>query len=134
MRILLVDDDPVYRHLLSELLAVYAHTVIPAGDGAQALELLGEHEIDIVLADALMPKMNGFEFHASLRANARWKRIPFVWISNHSDVLDAFYVVDHEVDFKLEKVRPVSELLHIINRLEARQRLATSEDAVSGAS
>jgi CheY-like chemotaxis protein len=59
-RILVVDDDPGVRELLSSVLVEYGLTVDEAEDGEVAIALLREHRYSVVLLDLLMPKVDGF--------------------------------------------------------------------------
>ena len=67
--ILVVDDDSVLRRLLGTVLKLRGYTVLPAEDGVQALKVLGDHDgkIDLVLADIIMPVMDGWQLLAKLR-------------------------------------------------------------------
>jgi CheY-like chemotaxis protein/anti-sigma regulatory factor (Ser/Thr protein kinase) len=67
-RILLVDDDRGLRHVLSALLQEAGHRVESAGDGPEALEMLGEgSSFDLVLLDIGLPSMNGLDVLARAR-------------------------------------------------------------------
>ena len=63
MRVLVADDHPLFREGLRTMLAatVDLDLVAEARDGAQALELLGRHEVDVALLDVNMPAMSGIE-------------------------------------------------------------------------
>jgi two-component system, NtrC family, response regulator AtoC len=62
VKILVVDDEPGLRQTLARILGAEGHTVITAGDGAEALERLGADDgVDLVLCDLRMPKMSGLE-------------------------------------------------------------------------
>jgi two-component system chemotaxis response regulator CheY len=52
-----------------------------AGDGQEALALLAEHRVDLVLTDINMPKMDGLQLLASLKASAQWHNTPVVMIT-----------------------------------------------------
>src|SRR5262245_13233298 len=66
-RILLVDDDRGLRHVLSTLLKDAGHHVETAGDGPEALTLLGERAFDLVLLDIGLPSMSGLDVLARAR-------------------------------------------------------------------
>ena len=67
-RILLVDDDRGLRHVLSALLQEAGHRVESAGDGPEALEMLGEgSSFDLVLLDIGLPSMSGLDVLARVR-------------------------------------------------------------------
>ncbi len=67
-KILIVDDDPTSRNFLTTLLANRGHRLWDAADGAAALELVRTQRPDLVIADILMPTMDGFEFVRRLRS------------------------------------------------------------------
>lgn len=61
IRILLVDDEPVLRNALAGVLAKEGYQVFEAGDGEQALRFLRGQEVDLIVADILMPGIDGIE-------------------------------------------------------------------------
>lgn len=60
-RILLVDDDPLLLHVLTQILALLGHEVTSAADGRQALARLRCEPFDVILTDVLMPEADGLE-------------------------------------------------------------------------
>ncbi len=84
-RILLVDDSPFFRNLLSTLLSGNGYMVATAENAARAFEMeeAGE-EFDLIISDIEMPGMSGFDFAAKLRHGGRWSRIPIVALSSHA--------------------------------------------------
>lgn len=60
-RILVADDDPLLRSLLVHKLSADGYQVVVAEDGAQALSVIAEQRPDLIVLDALMPVMDGFE-------------------------------------------------------------------------
>jgi CheY-like chemotaxis protein len=68
VRILVVDDDPTLRGVLTEVLTFEAHEVRTAGNGAEALAVLPEFRPDVILLDVLMPVMGGREFIRAYQA------------------------------------------------------------------
>jgi DNA-binding NtrC family response regulator len=59
--ILVVDDDDAVRHSLERILRVGGHEAMLAASGADALRVLDEHAVDVVLTDINMPEMDGIE-------------------------------------------------------------------------
>ena len=82
MRILVVDDSSPHRRLLTLLLGSAGHEVITAPDGVAALALLEGQDVDAVVSDVRMPKMDGFQLCRTLRTSARWSRLPFIFYSS----------------------------------------------------
>lgn len=70
MRVLLVDDEDSIRRPLSRFLAGRGATVIQAADGFEALKALEENEVDVILADLRMPRMDGVKMYGEVLT--RW--------------------------------------------------------------
>ena len=66
-RILIVDDEANHRRALSISLGMEGYEVLQAADGQHALELLRHEEVDVVVADLMMPRVDGLELARRLR-------------------------------------------------------------------
>ena len=66
--ILVVDDEPGIRELLSMILEAAGHSVIAAEDGIEAPKVMASREINVVITDLLMPERDGLEFITEIRA------------------------------------------------------------------
>nr|WP_281358277.1 adenylate/guanylate cyclase domain-containing protein [Hongsoonwoonella zoysiae] len=84
-RVLVVDDTESNRDLLSRRLGRDGHAVEVAASGKEALQKLGVEEFDLVLADVLMPDMNGIDLLARIKSDENWREIPVVMISGLKD-------------------------------------------------
>lgn len=95
-RILLVDDDPIIRTTLPLALNFQGHEAVPACDGRQALRVLRQQPIDVVLTDILMPDVDGLEVVRAVRKE--FPRLPVVAMSGGSTRLpgrDALQLASH---------------------------------------
>jgi two-component system chemotaxis response regulator CheY len=82
--ILVVDDSAAIRKILTRVLrqtGMAIQTIHEAGDGQDALAVMAQHRIDLVLSDINMPKMDGLQLLASLKASAQWRGVPVVMIT-----------------------------------------------------
>ncbi len=79
--ILLVEDDPVNRELVRQILEKEGWTVAEAEDGRAALEHLKEKKPELILLDLMMPEMDGFAVVAELQAHPEWRTIPVIVIT-----------------------------------------------------
>jgi CheY-like chemotaxis protein len=75
-RILVVDDDPSIRDLLSLVLQDEGYDVRTAADGPEALDVLGRCPPSLIVLDLMMPGMDGFEFVSKVRRKQQWQAIP----------------------------------------------------------
>lgn len=65
--VLVVEDNPVNRELLVALLESWGHAPVVAEDGLQAMAVLRETTVDLVICDIQMPRMDGYEFILHVR-------------------------------------------------------------------
>jgi len=79
--VLAVDDQPANLRLLDAVLAPRGHRVLTAPSGAEALELLGAEDIDLVLLDIVMPEMDGHEVCRRIRSSPATEFLPVVMIT-----------------------------------------------------
>jgi CheY-like chemotaxis protein len=86
--ILVVDDSPTVRKLISGKLEKSGHSVICANDGVEAMERLGDLVPDLVLLDITMPRMDGYQVCKNIRSNAATKDVPVVMISGKDGFFD----------------------------------------------
>jgi two-component system, chemotaxis family, chemotaxis protein CheY len=87
-RILIVDDSSVTRSVLRKTInmtGIDVDEILEAGDGIEALDLLSDNQVDLVMADINMPRMNGMEMTAAILANEKTCDIPVVIVTTHSD-------------------------------------------------
>ena len=84
-RVLLVDDSPFFRNMLSPLLEIAGYNVTAADSAVSALKLCDAGEdFDVIISDIEMPEMSGFEFAEKVKSDSRWKEVPIVALSSHT--------------------------------------------------
>jgi two-component system, cell cycle response regulator len=84
--ILVVDDDPINRMLLSRDLERQGHRVTTTEEGRQALAVLRAEPFDVVLLDVLMPELDGYETLAQIERDEKLRHIPVIMISGLEDM------------------------------------------------
>jgi CheY-like chemotaxis protein len=77
--ILVIDDDPVIRSLVSSLLEAKSHTVVLAANGRQGTTLFKDQKFDLVITDIVMPEQEGIETIGAIRRQNR--SVPILAIS-----------------------------------------------------
>ena len=131
--LLVADDEPRVVSLLSRFLAAEGHSVITAGDGARALELLAEHEVDLVLLDMVMPRRNGLQVLTELRE--RESAPPVIVLSAVTEVAARVQALDRgAVDF-VQKPFHGAELMARVRRHLVhvpRQRTGSDDRYLTG--
>jgi two-component system response regulator MprA len=85
-RVLVVDDDPSIQGFLAEALADEGYAVRTAGNGREALGVLGEWLPDLILLDLMMPEMDGWVFRAAQRTLPDVAHVPVIVLSATRDL------------------------------------------------
>ena len=88
--ILVVDDEPVLRTIVREILHEEGYAVVEAADGRGRVEIVARERPDLVLMDVMMPGVDGREAYRQLRAHPEHRDVPVVMMSAavQSDGLD----------------------------------------------
>ncbi|MBX2996971.1 MAG: substrate-binding domain-containing protein [Caldilineaceae bacterium] len=83
---LVVDDDPQTLDLHTRIIRLQAtgHRVLSARNGREALAILGQIDVDLVLLDLMMPDVDGFEVLAAMRADRRTRTIPVIVVTGQT--------------------------------------------------
>ena len=79
--VLVVDDEPVLRTIVREILHEEGYSVIEAADGRVILDMMARERPDLVLMDVMMPGVDGREVYRQLRSRAEHRDIPVVMMS-----------------------------------------------------
>ncbi len=90
--ILVVDDSPTIRKVVTGVLEARGFSTLAAGDGREALETLRDQHADMVLLDFVMPVMNGYQFCRELRADPKLSHLPVVLMSAKGDKIRGQFV------------------------------------------
>ncbi|WP_214079373.1 EAL domain-containing protein [Mesotoga sp.] len=87
VKILVVDDSAADRLMIEKMLSEY--DLLTASDGVEAMQRIDEHEeIQLIILDLNMPRMNGFEVLAALKADDRYKRVRTIILTNYEELED----------------------------------------------
>ena len=108
IRVLLVDDEPVFVDTMSKVLKARGYGVGAAAGGVEALEELRFNRYDVVVLDLRMPGMDGIETLERIRKQD--PLLPVILLSGHADMSKAVEAMQHgAVDYML-KPAPVDKL------------------------
>jgi two-component system cell cycle response regulator len=121
--ILIVDDDPINRTLLSHTLVRHGHSTRMVENGHQALEILAAEAFDVVLLDVVMPGIDGYEVLKSLKDNSKRRHIPVIMISALDEIDSVIRCIEMGAEDYLLKPFDPMLLRARINSGLARKRL-----------
>ncbi|MGN1066224.1 MAG: response regulator transcription factor [Candidatus Fimimonas sp.] len=120
--ILVVEDDPSTRKLLSAVLKSNGYNTLVSSNGLEALDVLENNHVDLMIIDVMMPKMDGYELTETLREGG--SQTPMLMLSakqNAADIKQGFIV---GIDDYMTKPFDIEELLLRIKALLRRSKIA----------
>lgn len=123
--VLLVEDDPALRRYLEIVLQRAGYNVFTAGDGLEAMKFLLSTRIDVVVTDALMPNLDGYELCRFVRNSQQLSHLPIILLS----ALDPRNSTDEseQVDAFLSKPVSPEDLLACISEVSLSRKGAKTQ-------
>ena len=113
--ILIIEDNEQNLYLESFILEKNAHSVIPARDGKEGIELAEKHRPDLILLDVQLPVMDGYEVAAELRRNTTLALTPIVAVTSYAMAGDKERILAAGCNGYIEKpINPESFLQEVI--------------------
>jgi len=120
--VLVVDDEKAMREFLTLLLEKQGHTVVAASDGEEALRVVAEHPIDLVISDLRMPKMDGISLLAGIRE--RDPDLPLIMVTAYASSESTIQAMRLGADDYITKPFRVGEIRLVVEKALARIRTA----------
>ena len=87
-KILIAEDSPTIRKVISITLSQKGYETIEAGDGLEALSRLNESKPDLILLDIILPKMDGYQILSIIRENPDFKTIPVIMLTSKDGIIN----------------------------------------------
>jgi PAS domain S-box-containing protein len=116
VKILIVDDVKDSLDLLEDILTTYNFETVRARNGAEALDQLARHTVQLIISDVLMPKMDGFQLCREVKRRPQFKPIPFIfYTANYIDPADEHFARSLGADRYLIKPIDISVLINAVN-------------------
>jgi chemosensory pili system protein ChpA (sensor histidine kinase/response regulator) len=118
---LVVDDSITMRRVTQRLLERRGVRVLTARDGLDAITVMQDNEIDIILLDIEMPRMDGYQFATHVRNDTRAKDVPIIMITSRSGEKHRAKAIEIGVNDYLSKPYQESQLVAAIEALLGRE-------------
>jgi chemosensory pili system protein ChpA (sensor histidine kinase/response regulator) len=117
--VLVVDDSLTVRKITSRLLDREGYKSLTAKDGIDALQVLSDVNPDLILLDIEMPRMDGFEFAKTLKADNRQNMIPIIMITSRTAEKHRNHAMEIGVNEYIGKPYQDDELMALVTRYTA---------------
>lgn len=138
-RVLIVDDDPLAREVLTATLQREGYTLLVAVSGVEALQKLSTLAPDLILLDVMMPLLNGFETCQQIRRQPEFRHIPIILITALEDSTEVVRGLDLGADEFITKPFNTAELkarvrsiLRIKQQYDELQYMLQTRDLLAG--
>lgn len=132
--VLVVDDNQQNLELLQAFLEELDRPVLAARDGHEALAILRQQQVDLVLLDVMMPRMSGFQACARIKQDPRTRDIPVIMVTALNEVGDIERAVESGADdFLTKPVNRLELLTRVRSLLRVRQLQRQVERAMEHA-
>ena len=112
LQILLIDDEPLVRSLLKEVLEKRGHSVMEADNGREGVRCFRENSIDVVISDHGMPVMNGLD--AAFRIKKQKPRTPVLLITGWQTATDAVFQKPSSIDEFITKPFDLKKIVTLV--------------------
>lgn len=126
--ILLIEDDPLVRKNLQDILELESFQILEASNGKEGLLMAQTHLPDLILCDVMMPEMDGYQVLQHLRQNPTTKNIPLIFLTAKSELESLRTGMDLGADDYLIKPYSIKALLLSI-RLRLDKKASLQEEA-----
>lgn len=128
-RILIVEDEPAVRELITYNLQQSGYDTVQAEDAEKAMMIISEALPDLILLDWMLPKMSGVEFARTLRRQERTRGIPIIMLTARTEEADKVMGLDIADDYMTKPFSP-RELVARINAVLRRLAPEASDQVV----
>lgn len=121
--ILVVEDQPdMRRFIVNELLEAYH--VVEAGNGQEALDILDNYPVKLIISDVMMPVMDGFDLCNEVKNNINYSHIPFILLTAQHNLQSRLRGLNNGADAYIEKPFSIELLIgQVSNLLKSRELL-----------
>ena len=126
-KILVVDDEKLYRHLLEINLGTEGYEVITATNGEECLDLVSKKHPDLVILDVMMPKLDGF---STLERIRQFSEVPVIMLTGKNEERDRVKGLDAGADDYVAKPFSATELIARVRSVLRRSQSTETSKAI----
>lgn len=119
MNVLIVDDEKLIRDVIKEYGIYEGYHIFEADNGIEAIDIIEKEDIDVIVLDIMMPKLDGFSTYKEIK---KIKNIPTIILSARSDEYDKLFGFELGIDDYLTKPFSPKELIARIKAVTKRNK------------
>lgn len=119
MKILVVDDEEMIRNVIKEYALLDNYEVLEAENGLEAIDIVENNDIDVIVLDIMMPKLDGYSTYSEIK---KIKKIPTIILSARNEEYDKLLGFELGVDDYLAKPFSPKELMARIKAITRRNK------------
>ena len=126
-RVLIVDDDPDILVLVSYHMQLEGYEALRAGTGRQALEIVSQENLDLIILDLMLPDLDGMEVCRNLRRDENSRNIPVIMLSARAEEADRVMGLETGADDYVTKPFSPKELILRVRSILRRRKEETAK-------
>jgi DNA-binding response OmpR family regulator len=114
--VLVIEDDPTVQTLVRKALGMYGFTVTAAEDGLAGLMQLESMKPDLIIADMMMPRLDGMGFVKAIKGRAETAKIPVIFLTAKSDSKSMIEGINVGARFYVTKPFQIDDLISKVQK------------------
>src|SRR5262249_54445265 len=118
-RVLIADDSPLVLRMIEKMLAGAGYGVLTARDGLEAIEKAVAENVDLVIMDVVMPRMNGYQACRLLKTEPSTQAVPVVILTSKDQAGDRFWGLETGADYYITKDSEPQRILELVKNILA---------------
>lgn len=122
VKVLIVDDDPGIRMLLSKFLQKEGYEVMLAEDGLEGVELAKKHQPDLILLDVVMPRMDGLTAARLIKFYKPLSEVPIVFLTAKDAEKEIELAQEVRAEVYITKPFDVRQVIQVVNEISRNMK------------
>jgi DNA-binding NarL/FixJ family response regulator len=131
LTILVVEDDLATRVSITDYLELSGYSAIPAVNGREALAKLDRHQPHLLITDAIMPEMDGYELVRQIRQQPNFRLLPVIFLTARNETRDRIRGYQAGIDLHMPKPFELEELAAVVRNFLDRYTMMSHASAVA---
>ncbi|VAW37832.1 hypothetical protein MNBD_GAMMA01-777, partial [hydrothermal vent metagenome] len=122
-RLLIVDDNDQFRTIIKDMFIVN-YDILEAANGAEAIDIIKENSIDLIISDVLMPEIDGYELCKKIKDDINTSHIPVILLTAMGEIEDRIKGIDIGADSFIPKpFHPKHLITRVEKLLESKKKI-----------